>query len=388
MLAYIPVFGLFLPVSVSTVSANPLVDQSIILLIGGITASLAGVLAGRLSDWVFQKLASRRPMIWAGLMTIGASYALFANAAAVAGLVAAIIVLQIGINLVLGGLNALFAVHVAIGQKAHLASMVNLCLPIANIGLMVLGGAAAHEMGMRLAVLGLFTLGLSAPILLWRLGQQEADSTPNVGQPHPIYGMSPALPTWITVFAARFFVQLSAALLLAFVHPYLVSKVNGISEAERLLNIMVVLAAIVSLPLAIIAARLATRRFNPLAVLQCAAAILALAMGSLALTPTHGVIIVSYAMFMAALVTYLAIDTAIISQWLAHSPEVATRLGIMNLSNTLPGLIIPSYLLMTGGTVAKGLSGALFITAVGALLSLVLLARAKAKLNSGGVAGI
>ncbi len=386
MLSYIPLFGLFLPVRVAQVSDMPLIDQAAIVLVGSIVASVAGVMAGRICDAVFARTGSRNPVLWAGLATIGGSYALFSSTGTIMGLLIAVTVLQIGINLVLAGLNALFAEHVAPQDKAQLASMVNLCLPVANLGLALLGGGAAGDMSLRLFAIGGMTLALSLPLLTWRGGgtQQAVDSASR--PTHWLFAATPAMPIWVAVFAARFFVQLSAALLLTFVQPYLAAALPDAAAVTQTILYMVILAAIISLPTALGAARLAAWRVNPLTLLQAAAIVLAIAMATLTLAPSTAAITISYAAFMAALVTYLAIDTAVIAQWLAHSPIVATRLGVMNLANTLPGIIIPAFLLSVGGPAAQGLVGAFTLTAVGSGISVLLLGYVKHRLVSARVA--
>jgi hypothetical protein len=386
MLSYIPLFGLFLPVQVAQVSDMPLTDQAAIVLVGSIVASLAGVMAGRICDVVFARTGSRQPMLWAGLATIGGSYALFAATGTITGLLVAVMVLQVGINLVLAGLNALFAKHVAPQDKAQLASMVNLCLPVANLGLALLSGGAAEDMSLRLFAIGGMTFALFLPLLTWRGGGAEQASDAASRPAHWLYAAAPAMPVWMAVFAARFLVQLSAALLLTFVQPYLATVLPNAAAVTQTILYMVVLAAIISLPIALGAAKLAAWRVNPLTLLQAAAGILAFAMATLTLAPSAAAITFSYAAFMAALVTYLAIDTAVIAQWLAHSPVVATRLGVMNLANTLPGILIPAFLLSVGGSAAQGLVGAFTLTAVGGGIAVLLLGFAKGRLSRANAA--
>lgn len=338
-------------------------------------ASLAGVLAGRISDAVFHHTGSRKPMLWAGLVVIGASYFLFAFAATLTGLLVAVIILQFGINLVLGGLNALFAVHVPSHDKARLASMVNLCLPIANLGLVLFGEGGEHAMGGGLFLIGVLMALMFVPIFIWS-GQRHGPTPGRGDRPaHTVYSARPVAVIWMAVFGARFFIQLSAALLFTFVQPYL-SAVLGTSAASHTLKSMVILAAILSLPVAIGAAQLAAWRVNPLRVLQGAALILSVALTMMTFVTSATIIMASYATFMAGLVTYLAVDTAVVAQWLAGSPVVATRLGMMNLANTLPGIIIPAFLLAAGGTAAQGLSHAFGLTAAGAAIAVILLAYA------------
>ena len=383
MLSYIPLFGLFLPVRVAQVSDMPLTDQAAIVLVGSIVASLAGVMAGRVCDAVFARTGSRQSMPWAGLVTIGSSYAVFANSGGLAGLLIAVIFLQVGINIVLAGLNALFAVSVAAQDKPQLASIVNLGLPIANLGLLVIGGAGTDGMGLRLALLSVIALLCFIPILTWRGHARPMPVGVLERLSHWLYAARPEGSVWLAMFAARSLVQLSGALLLTFAQPYLAAvsppKDNGGPNA--ILLYIAVCAAIVSVPATLFAAHLAVKRVNPIGILQVGALVLAGAMVLFTLSESFATIVLGYTLFMAALVTYLAIDTAVIAQWLAHSPVVATRLGVMNLANTLPGILIPAFLLSVGGPAAQGLVGAFTLTAVGGGFAVLLLAFANGRLN-------
>lgn len=381
LLTYIPLFGLFLPVHVAQVSHDPLTDQSVIVLIGSIVASVAGVLAGRLSDIVFARTGSRRFMLWSGLVIIGISYVQFVRAESIMGLVLAIIVLQVGINVILAGINALFAVHVPPQDKAHLASILNLGLPVANLGLILLGGEAGSNMEAGLFAIGGLASVLFLPLLLWRAQSSSTPTAHDQRPAHPVYAAIPVQAIWAAVFTARFFVQLSSALLFTFVQPYLAANLGEAEAAAQTLWHMVALAAIVSLPVALGAARLAAWRINPMTLLQIAALALAAAMGLLTIAPTALVITISYAIFMAALVSYQAIETAIVAQWLSHSPQVATHLGVMNMANTVPGILIPAFLLTVGGPAADSLFKAFAMTSVGGCMAVVLLGYAKARLG-------
>ena len=384
MLSYVPLFGLFLPVRVAQISAAPITDQAAIVLIGSIVASLAGVMAGRLSDAVFKRTGTRRPMLWAGLVTISGSYALFAWSNSIAYLIAAVVVLQIGINLALGGLNALFAHHVAPQNKPQLASIVNLGLPLANLGLLMIGSAGANGMGLRLALLALLVSGLFLPILTWRAQVIGPEGTLLERPSHWLYDVRPAGHIWIAIFTARSLVQLSAALLLTFAQPYLVAiwPETGDIGANDLLLYIAVCAAIVSIPLSLGAAHLAVRRVNPLALLQGSALALACAMMLFTLSAHFVTLVLGYTLFMSALVTYLAIDTAVIAQWLAQSRNVATRLGMMNLANTVPGIFVPAFVVLADGPGLAGLSAAFVLTAMGSGIAVLLIAFAKYRLRS------
>ena len=338
---YIPFFGLFLPVRVAQISDSALYDQSIIVLTGSVAASIAGVFSGRISDAWHRRTGQRRPIIWAGLSVIVSSYVLFAYSGTITALIGAIIVLQIGINLTLAGLGAMFALHTAAGDKARLASVVNLCLPIANLGILLgASGDGVGASGGQLAALCAVMAALFLPMMAWRGAGTPLMTAKAARAAHRVYAAIPDTASYLGVFGARLLVQFSGALLLTFAQPYLLSRFPEYSagRVQDLFVLMVVAAAMLAVPVALTATWAAAARVNPLTINMASAALLAAAMAVLAVAVSPVLIIIGYAVFMSAMVSYLAIDTAVIAQWLAASPALATRLGLMNLANTLPGI--------------------------------------------------
>ena len=382
---YIPFFGLLLPVRVAEISKDALYDQSAIVLIGSVTASVAGVFSGRLCDAWNRRTGQRRPIIWAGLTVIMASYAVFAYSLSVAALMAAIIVLQIGINLTLAGLGAMFALHTAAGDKARLASVVNLCLPIANLGILLgASGDGVGASGGQLAALCAVMAALFLPMMAWRGAGTPLITARAARAAHRVYAAIPDTASYLGVFGARLLVQFSGALLLTFAQPYLLSRFPEYSagRVQDVFVLMVVAAAILAVPVALTATWAAAARVNPLTINMASAALLAAAMAVLAVAVSPVLIIIGYAVFMSAMVSYLAIDTAVIAQWLAASPALATRLGLMNLANTLPGIALPAMILAFGEGASAALPLLFAMTAAGAGIAAITLGWARARVGT------
>ena len=57
--------------------------------------------------------------------------------------------------------------------------------------------------------------------------------------------------------------------------------------------------------------------------------------------PSWPLLMGAYVVFQAALIVYLAIDSALVTQLLRGHPRRGTVLGLMNLTNTLPAIILP-----------------------------------------------
>ena len=72
--------------------------------------------------------------------------------------------------------------------------------------------------------------------------------------------------------------------------------------------------------------------------MAAAFSILALQAGGLAL-------IGAYVLFHAGLTAFLSVDSAMVTQLIGDSPRRGELLGFMNLTNTLPAIIVPSITL-------------------------------------------
>ena len=73
----------------------------------------------------------------------------------------------------------------------------------------------------------------------------------------------------------------------------------------------------------------------------------ALALLVLAAEPVWVIFVIAYGLFHLGLTGFLAVDTALVAQLLAGNPRRGMFLGLMNLTNTLPAIIVPAIALAT-----------------------------------------
>ena len=83
-------------------------------------------------------------------------------------------------------------------------------------------------------------------------------------------------------------------------------------------------------------------------------------------------VVMAYALFAIGLAGFLAVDSALVAQLISASARRATLLGVMNLTNTLPGILAPLVTLAVigdGGGDAGRMIIVLQLSAVGALVA-------------------
>ena len=98
-LAFIPLLTLLLPLKAEIIAPeNKLWLLSITLLAGSVTASISNVLAGAVSDRIFEKSQSRSGQILLGLLFVLLSYIAFSHADDPYSLIASILFFQLSFN--------------------------------------------------------------------------------------------------------------------------------------------------------------------------------------------------------------------------------------------------------------------------------------------------
>ncbi|HXG80654.1 MAG TPA: MFS transporter, partial [Sphingomicrobium sp.] len=134
-LAFIPILALLLPRRVAAISpASSIELLSVLLLAGGIVASIAHIVAGRWSDHWLRRHGSRRGLILIGLGLLILSQIALGLARSDISLLLAITVFQLSLNLMFAPLGALLADYIPNERKGRVAGMMNASLPLASLG--------------------------------------------------------------------------------------------------------------------------------------------------------------------------------------------------------------------------------------------------------------
>ncbi len=334
-IAYTPLLTILLPVRVAALAgeAGSVDWLAKIALVGALAASIGGIGFGYLSDIT----RNRRGWIAAGLALSSIMLIVIGRATSLAGLIAAIVCWQLALNMMLGPLAALAGDTVPDDHKGVLGGLMAFAP-----GLGALSGAFVTHPGLagdgqRLwLVAGMVALCV-LPILLVRLPRSSCPVTSQAQDPPPRIPARSARV--IQMWLARLAVQIAEASLFSYLFYWLLSLDAGFSENQtaRLFSAIM----LVSAPLALAVGSWSDRHGRPIAPLQGGAVLAALGLTVMALSTTIATAIAGYVLFGLASAVFLALHSAQTLRILPRPDRRARDLGLFNLANTVPSLIMP-----------------------------------------------
>lgn len=339
--AYVPFLTILLPLRVTEFAGqDALAVLSYTTFAGAIAASIANIGFGWLSDIT----KTRRPWIGAGLVLSSCLLLLVPFASSPSLLIALIICWQIALNMMLGPLSAWAGDVVPDAQKGMLGGLLAFAPALGALSgafITFKGLATADERLYWVAVLMLLMVG---PLLLFgkpikmpqllvdRPKEEMAKNADN----------SARMAVW-RMWSARLMVQIAEASLFAFLLMWFRSLDPQFDE-NKVANIFAFVLS-VAVVFAILIGRWSDRVDRPIVPLVSCAATAALGLALMALAPTLPMAIAGYVMFGIASSIFLALHS---SQTLRVLPRASRRgrdMGIFNLTNTVPSLIIPGLTL-------------------------------------------
>ena len=335
--AYIPFLTILLPVRATVLAGeNALNMLAIATFAGAISASLANIGFG----WASDVSGTRRPWIWAGLILSCALLIAMPVIDSLTMLVTMIVLWQIGLNMMLAPLGAWAGDSIPDSQKGMLGGLLALAPALGALSgaFVTLNGFTPFENRETLVVI--IVVLMVIPVLIFG----KPNPTPHLMQPIDREAASDAISAVIPhaavrMWLARLLVQIAEASLFAFLLLWFRSLDPDFVENDAASIFALVLGLAVFLALAV--GRWSDRANRPIFPLIWGAAIAALGLLIMSLAPNLQVAIAGYVAFGLASSIFLALHT---SQTLRVLPRPHTRgrdLGIFNLTNTVPSLIIP-----------------------------------------------
>ncbi len=376
---FIPLIGLLLPQKAMLLSpAGDIALLSWILLGGAIASSLANIVAGWISDRTLQRNASRLPMIGVGLAATLATIAALAAAQTPATLFAAYLLFQLCFNLLFAPFNALATDHIPDAMKGRMFGLLSLALPLSQLAIIAIIALDVQAQPAAFALVAAVATVTILPLLLF--GRTAAgpplaaggDGSGPAPAPAPL-----ALPSrdFALAWSGRLLIQCAAVAASSYMLVHLVAVAGRHPQggsAEIWLGRLSVIALVVGLAVGVTIGRWSDRTTRRRPFLWASALLVAAGCAMLAITDSWSVIVGGYAVFAIGLTGFLTIDGAVIAQIVGRSGHRAARLGIMNLTNTLPALLIPGLVLMIDGTSPAAIAALFLCVAVGALLAALL----------------
>lgn len=379
-IAFMPLGALVLPAKIAQIdaidgSAAQVQALSWLLAAGGVMAAVGNIGAGYLSDMLYRRHGDRRRMVLIGLTAVVAALGALAAAQDFAELMLAVLAFQLALNGLLSPLFALMVDHIPDAAKGRMAGWLGLALPVGSLS--VAGLAALPSIGPlgQLGAMAVATVVLVAPLaLFWsapaRIEPSVAPLTSDTARDRTGLAGNFAL-AWI----ARLLVQFAAAAILPYLYYYVAyvarpgASATAISAAVGMLSLAFTIASVLG---GLLVGWLSDHARHRQVVLSGSAVLVAISMAMLAVMSLWPLVVMAYALFAIGLAGFLAVDSALVAQLISASARRATLLGVMNLTNTLPGILAPLVTLAVigdGGGDASRMIIVLQLSAVGALVA-------------------
>ncbi len=343
-LAFVPLLQVLLPAAATRLvgdAAPRLV--SVIAILGAITASIANYGAGALSDHTGNRLGRRRIWLLAGLAAVLAAYAAIASAAGARALVVAVLLFQIGFNLLFAPLTALFADRVPDRQKGGVAAWLGLGLPLGSvIGTTLaaaLNGGTQPGMVRCLMVLGGMVLCLVLPFALL-VRDASPPPAPHAEATAPVPGGQRDFAVAVT---GRLLVVAALALVQTYMLLFLTARLHTALSPPQMLARLIAVATIMHLATGFAAGPLSDRLGHRRLFVLGGAMLTGLALAVLALAarmahPSLSMLLGAYLLLGAGGGAFEAIDLSLLAQLLPVTRLAGRGFGVANLANTLPQL--------------------------------------------------
>lgn len=372
-IAYVPFLTILLPVRIAALvpGEQAIMWLSAIAFCGAISASVGHILFGWLSDIT----GVRRPWVALGLALSCVLLLVVPAAHSLQAIIAVVVLWQLGLNMMLAPLAAWGADCVPDGQKGLLGGLLAFAPGLGALAgaLVTIPGLATAD-GRLVVVAAIVAAAVLPALLMWNRAAANSATVPATPQTRPRNRQRAAIRMW----AARLLVQVAEAALFSFLYLWLRSIDPSVQDhlTARVFSMVLVLSA----PAALLAGRWADRRQHPFLPLVICTLVAPIGLVGMALAKSVPIGIASYAVFGFSTSIFLALHSAQTLRTLPDSNRRGRDLGLFNLTNTMPSLVMPWF------TIALvpwfGFSGLFVLFAALALVAAALLAGLRADPDS------
>lgn len=331
-IAYTPFLSILLPVRVSNLAgASAQVNWlAYLAFTGAISASLGNILFGYLSDIT----RFRRGWVALGLTLSGLLLMLSGRAQTLPALIAAVVAWQLALNMMLAPLAAWAGDRIPDAHKGMLGGL----LAFAP-GLGALSGALVTIPGLadpttRLALVALLVALFVVPVLVFDPAS-SAPVVPSAQSSAPAARRALLARMWL----ARLAVQIAEATMFSYFYFWLRTFDPAVDDSTTTRVFSAVL--IMSAPAALLAGRWIDRTGRPMIALVLCAGLSACGLLTMATAGSLVMAVAGYAVFGLASGVFLALHSAQTLRVLPRPERRGRDLGLFNLTNTVPSLVMP-----------------------------------------------
>lgn len=338
-IAYVPFLTILLPVRVTALAGQgPDISwMAYIAFAGAIAASIGHIAFGYLSD----VSGNRRAWVATGLVLSCTLLLAVSEATSLTGLIVIVVIWQLALNMMLAPLAALAGDCVPDNQKGLLGGLMAFAPGLGALSGAVVTMPRLAGQDAQLGLVAGLVIACVLPALIVRLPQPvqpPGHRAPSASADHVRY-LDVLRGMVARMWFARLAVQVAEAALFAYLLFWFRSidqGMTGNATAQVFGSIL-----IISAPLALIAGYWADRRDRPLLPLVVCTGLSACALTGMALASTLPAAIATYGVFGIASAIFLALHSSQTLRVLPRSDRRGRDLGLFNLTNTLPSLIMP-----------------------------------------------
>jgi MFS family permease len=335
--AYVPLLTVLLPLKITALQGTEDVAAlARVTFSGAVIASVANIAFGMLSD----RSGKRVPWIIAGLILSTALLVPIGRAQSIVEIVILIMIWQMGLNMMLGPLFAWAGDCVPHEQKGLLGGFFAFAPATGALSasLVTFEGVVPHEY--RLWVVAAIVVLFISPVLIFGRRRERPELTAPVARSaelseEEVQQRSRVARMWLS----RFMVQIAEAGLFAFALFWLRSLAEDIHE-NTAANIFSVIL-MVSVPFSLLLGRWSDRHQRPVAPLILCAALSGVGLTMMAFAFDLKSAVIGYVVFGIAATIFLALHTGQTLRVLPLPQHRGRDLGIFNLTNTVPSLVMP-----------------------------------------------
>ena len=331
-IAYTPFLSILLPVRVAHL-AGPGTDVTWLAYLaftGAIAASFGNILFGYLSDLT----RFRRGWIMLGLAFSGVLLVFSGRAQTLPELIAVLAAWQLALNMMLAPLAAWAGDRVPDTHKGLLGGLLAFAPALGALSGVLVAMPGLADPATRLVLVALLVVLCVIPLLVF--DPAGADSASALA-PNPAPAARRALLA--RMWLARLAVQIAEATMFAYLYFWLRTLDAAMDDSATARIFFAVL--ILSAPCALLAGRWIDRTGRPITPLVLCAALSACGLLTMAAAGTLAVAIAGYAVFGLASGVFLAILSAQTLRVLPRPERRGRDLGLFNLTNTVPSLVMP-----------------------------------------------
>lgn len=332
--AYVPLLTVLLPQRIADLQGSEDVAAlAQVTFLGAMMASLANIAVGWLSD----RSGVRRPWIIAGLIASNLLLLAIGEARSVGEIVVLVMIWQVALNCMLSPLMAWAGDCFPDQQKGMLGGTLALAPALGALAGSLVTYVGLVEPGARLFVVaGLVSALLLPAVLLGKGRVRPALMVPAVSAPTARPWRNSVVAR---MWAARLLVQVAEGGMFAFLLYWLRSIAPGYPENAAANVFSIVLVC--SVPLSLWLGRWTDRRARPVRPLAGSAVLCAVGMLIMAGAQSLSQAIAGYVLFGLSAAIFLALHASQTLRVLPAPQHRGRDLGLFNLTNTVPGMVMP-----------------------------------------------